>query len=202
MLLFVLPKIHKNVWPDPEIPSGHPIVSDVDSVSRPYASFLEHFLAPSYLRETNQLLILLLDVNLENCISIIDVVNVIRARRFSNLFCRFSPTQRPQTVRLNISPKFRLLLTQKARSLQIRKTAIPSNAAYSYGRYFSSSLAICMTHLEANIHFRHLGPLIKLRHLNDIDRNMTTTTPRPSLQSFPRPQSLQIWTFHRQQYRL
>ena len=43
---FLLPKIHKQHWPNSNIPPGRPIISDVGSVSRRCASFVEYFLAP------------------------------------------------------------------------------------------------------------------------------------------------------------
>ena len=43
---YILPKVRKSNWPNPAIPPGRPIISDVSSVSRNCASFIEHFLAP------------------------------------------------------------------------------------------------------------------------------------------------------------
>ncbi len=43
---YLLPKIHKNDWPEQDMPPGRPIISDVGSVSRKCASLVEFFLAP------------------------------------------------------------------------------------------------------------------------------------------------------------
>ena len=43
---YLLPKVHKDDWPDEEMPPGRPIVSDVGSVSRPCDALVELFLSP------------------------------------------------------------------------------------------------------------------------------------------------------------
>ena len=58
----ILPKLHKPLWPSPEVPPGRPIVSDVGSESRSLATFIEFFLFPfvsrldSFLLDSSHLL--------------------------------------------------------------------------------------------------------------------------------------------------
>ena len=57
---YLLPKIHKNTssWPDPAMPPGRPIVSDVSSESYRISEFLDYFLLPlsithkAYIKDT------------------------------------------------------------------------------------------------------------------------------------------------------
>lgn len=58
----ILPKIHKAKWPQIDMPPGRPIVSDINSVSRNVANFLDYYLKPlaqnshSYVSDTNHVI--------------------------------------------------------------------------------------------------------------------------------------------------
>lgn len=64
---YILPKIHKNVWPSPDMPPGRPIIADIDSSSGNTSRFVEFFLfpisktLPSYLRDSQHLIAILRD---------------------------------------------------------------------------------------------------------------------------------------------
>jgi hypothetical protein len=120
---FLTPKVHKSEWPDEEMPPGRPIVSDVDSVSRPCASFLEHFLAPiaqsapSYLRDSHHLIALLHDVTLTSdslffTMDVTDLYNNIPIeeglKAVSRAFLRFPDPKRPDLTCISM---LQLLLT-------------------------------------------------------------------------------------------
>jgi len=68
----ILPKIHKSVWPAPNMPPGRPIVADVDSVNSGAARLLDHFLQPlvrnqdSYLRDSHHLIAILRPLRLSD----------------------------------------------------------------------------------------------------------------------------------------
>lgn len=63
--LYVLPKIHKALWPSPNMPPGRPIISDVNTESSNIARLVEHFLfplakrLPSFLLDSQHLIALL-----------------------------------------------------------------------------------------------------------------------------------------------
>ncbi len=58
----LLPKLHKVRWPDPYMPPGRPIVSDVGSITRNVGDLVDHFLQPlckklaSHLKDTQHLI--------------------------------------------------------------------------------------------------------------------------------------------------
>ena len=137
---YLRPKIHKEVWPDPEMLPGRPIVSDVGSVSRPCASLVEHFLAPiaqaapSYLRDSHHLLPLLLDVNLcdDSLFFTMDVASLYNnipveggLQAVSDAFLEHKDTRRPDLSILSI---LRLLSLSLALSLSLS----PSLSIYKY----------------------------------------------------------------------
>ena len=61
----LLPKLHKESWPDPLMPPGRPIVSDVNSISRKTSELVDFFLQPlcvklpSHLRDSQHLIAIL-----------------------------------------------------------------------------------------------------------------------------------------------
>lgn len=61
----LLPKLHKEYWPNPHMPPGRPIVSDVGSVSRNVGELIDFFLQPlcsklpSHLKDTQHLIAIL-----------------------------------------------------------------------------------------------------------------------------------------------
>ena len=177
---YLLPKVHKPIWPDEEMPPGRPIVSDVNSVSRPCASLLEHFLSPiaqaspSYLRDSQHLLAILqddfsltpnsifftMDVNnLYNNIPIEEGLHIV-----SEAFLDHSDPRRPDATLLSM---LRLLLTSNVflfnnrQYLQLRGT--PMGGAYS-----GSFANIYMTNWEKKAASYHLAPRLWVRYIDDI----------------------------------
>jgi hypothetical protein len=61
----LLPKLHKEQWPNAYMPPGRPIVSDVGSITRNVGDFIDYFLQPicvmlpSYLKNTQHLIAIL-----------------------------------------------------------------------------------------------------------------------------------------------
>ena len=61
----LLPKLHQEKWPDPFMPPGRPIVSDVNSISRNTSELIDFFLQPlcaklpSHLKDTQHLIAVL-----------------------------------------------------------------------------------------------------------------------------------------------
>ena len=176
---FLLPKVHKSEWPDEEMPPGRPIVSDVGSVSRPCASFLEHFLAPiaqsapSYLRDSHHLIALLQDVPLfsDSLFFTMDVANLYNnipidaglGAVSSAFLCHPNP-RRPDLTCLSM---LRLLLTSNVfvfrdRSfLQLKGT--PMGGAYS-----GSFATIYLAQWEEKTRAHLLQPRLFLRYIDDI----------------------------------
>ena len=176
---FLLPKVHKNEWPDEEMPPGRPIVSDVNSVSRPCASFLEHFLAPiaqsapSFLRDSLHLIALLQDVPLHphSFFFTMDVNDLysnipIEAglQAVSDAFLHHPDPKRPDLTLLTM---LHLLLTSNEfdfgdrHFLQLRGT--PMGGAYS-----GSFATIYLAQWEEKICAHPLQPRIFLRYIDDI----------------------------------
>lgn len=68
----LLPKLHKNTWPDPHMPPGRPIVSDVKSISRNTSELIDFFLKPlcaklpSHLRDTQHLVAILRETSISS----------------------------------------------------------------------------------------------------------------------------------------
>ena len=175
----LLPKVHKESWPDPAMPPGRPIVSDVNSVSRQCASFVELFLAPiaqsapSYLRDSHHLLAVLEDHALspETLFFTMDVADLynnipIKAglRVVSEAFLRHVDPKRPDLTLLTM---LRLLLTTNAFSfngkqyLQLQGT--PMGGAYS-----GSFANIFMTDWEKKTRSHPLQPRLWTRFIDDV----------------------------------
>ena len=176
---FLLPKVHKSEWPDEEMPPGRPIVSDVESVSRPCASFLEHFLAPiaqsapSYLRDSHHLIALLHDVTLNSdslffTMDVVDLYNNIPInaglQTVSSAFLRFPDPKRPDLTCLSM---LRLLLKSNVfvfgerHFLQLQGT--PMGGAYS-----GSFATIYLAQWEENSRSHQLQPRMFVRFIDDI----------------------------------
>lgn len=68
---YLLPKLHKEVWPSSHMPPGRPIVSDVSSVSRKCSDLVSYFLLPlcaqqdSHLKDSGHLIALLRDLEVD-----------------------------------------------------------------------------------------------------------------------------------------
>ena len=144
---FALPKIHKENWPGADTPPLRAIVSDVGSVSRACATFIEHFLSPiaqsspSYLRDSQHLIALVSNHHLQPTsvffsMDVIDLYNSIPINEaievVSKAFLQFPDRARPDAT---IITMLRLLLTHNCFSfngrqfLQLKGT--PMGAAFS-----------------------------------------------------------------------
>ena len=176
---FLLPKVHKEIWPDPETPPGRPIVSDKKSVSRPCASLLEFFLtpiaerAPSFLRDSHHLIALLHDLRL-NSNSILFTMDV--AALYSNIPIEGGLEAVSEAFRLHPDPRrpdltlltmLRLLLTHNTFTFEgqqfLQCTGTAMGAAYS-GAFAN----IYMARWETRTLAHHLQPRIWLRFIDDI----------------------------------
>ena len=176
---YLLPKVHKDLWPDPEMPPGRPIVSDVGSVSRACASFIDFFLspiaqaAPSYLRDSHHLLAILRDFSLSDktIFFTMDVNNLYNnipteggILAVSRAFRRNKDPYRPD---LTLISMLRLLLTSNAfrfgeqQFVQLRGT--PMGSAYS-----GSFANIFMTEWEEKVMSWPLQPRLWCRFIDDI----------------------------------
>jgi len=176
---YLLPKVHKDQWPDEEMPPGRPIVSDVNSVSRPCAAFVEHFLSPivqaspSYLRDSQHLLAILQDFLLspDSIFFTMDVSNLYNnvpieegLQAVSKAFLLHKDPRRPDASILSM---LRILLTSNVfifnnrQYLQLRGT--PMGGAYS-----GSFASIYMTDWEKKAASYHLTPRLWVRFIDDI----------------------------------
>ena len=176
---YLLPKVHKDDWPDEEMPPGRPIVSDVGSVSRPCATFVELFLSPivqaspSYLRDSQHLLAILQDVQLspESIFFTMDVNNLYNnvpieegIKVVSEAFLVHKDAKRPDSTIISM---LRLLLTSNVfvfnnrKYLQLRGT--PMGGAYS-----GSFASIYMTAWEKKAASYQLKPRLWVRFIDDI----------------------------------
>ncbi len=176
---YLLPKIHKEVWPDPEMPPGRPIVSDVRSVSRPCASFIEHFLAPiaqsapSYLRDSQHLLALLQDSTLDeqSMFFTMDVANLYTnipieegLQAVSQAFFEHKDRRRPDLTLLSM---LRLLLTHN--SFEFNGSSFLQLRGTPMGGAYSGSLAnIYMAAWEKKLRSHPLQPRRWVRYIDDV----------------------------------
>ena len=176
---FALPKIHKDVWPGTNRPPLRPIVSDVGSVSRACASFIEYFLAPiaqsssSYLRDSQHLIALLSDIQLSphSLFFTMDVANLYNnipiqegIEAVSRAFLEFPDPKRPDASLLTM---LGILLSRNCftfnehQYLQLQGTPM--------GGAFSGSFAnIYMTEWEAKACALSPRPRFWRRFIDDI----------------------------------
>ena len=176
---YILPKIHKDLWPDVEMPPGRPIVNDVNSVSRPCASLIEHFLAPlaqqapSYIRDSLHFLALIRDATLptNSVLFTLDVKdlysNIPINEGLSAVADSFRSHPDPKRPDLTLLSMLRVLLLNNCftfngqRYLQLMGT--PMGGAYS------GSLAnIYMNHWEMKTNTHPLQPRFWYRYIDDI----------------------------------
>ena len=176
---YVLPKVHKDSWPDEEMPPGRPIVSDVGSVSRSCANLIEHFLAPivqrssSYLRDSLHLIALLDTVELEQdtLFFTMDVVNLYGnipikegLQAVSSAFLQHPDPKRPD---LSLLTMLRLLLTRNAFVFNgqqyLQLTGTPMGGAYS-----GSLACIYMSQWETRTLSHPLQPRMWFRFIDDV----------------------------------
>lgn len=176
---YILPKLHKEVWPDPEMPPGRPIISDVGSVSRQCASFIDYFLSPiaqslpSYIRDSSHAIACLNDIQVtpSTILFTLDVTALYTnvpieggIEAVARAFLQFKDDRRPD---LSILTMLRVLLTSNDffykdnHYLQVEGTAMGS----AYGASFAN---IYMGEWEKNISRARLRPNIWLRYIDDI----------------------------------
>ena len=153
---YLLPKVHKPDWPNPRMPPARPIVSDVGSVSRNCASFVEFFLAPiarqlpSYVRDSMHIISVVKNFSLpQDCfLFTLDVVslytNIPHDEGISacgRAFLRFPDPRRPDLTLLSM---LRVILTSNDfvfddnRFLQTHGTAMGCAFGASYASIFLS----------------------------------------------------------------
>ena len=176
---YLLPKVHKDDWPDEEMPPGRPIVSDVGSVSRSCASLVEHFLSPivqaspSYLRDSQHLLAILQDVSLssESIFFTMDVNNLYNnvpieegIRAVSEAFLVHKNPQRPDATIISM---LRLLLTSNVFVFNNRQY-VQLRGAPMGGAYSGSFASIYMTAWEENAAAYQFKPRLWVRFIDDI----------------------------------
>lgn len=119
----LLPKLHKKVWPDPYMPPGRPIVSDVKSVSRNVSDLVDFFLQPlctrlpSHLRDSQHLIAILRQTS-ASCSSLLftlDVeslyTNIPIEEGLHAVSCAFLANPDPSRPDLTILTLLRLILT-------------------------------------------------------------------------------------------
>ena len=176
---YLLPKMHKSIWPDQCMPPGRPIISDVNSVSRQCASMIDFFLAPlaklnpSYVRDSLHVLALVADVSVSknSILFTMDVKSLYTnipvtegLQSVSNAFLKHPDRRRPDASVLSI---LRILLTsndfefRSERFLQVHGTAMGS----AYGASFAN---IFLGEWEQQISEFPLQPKIWLRYIDDI----------------------------------
>ena len=176
---FLLPKVHKSKWPDEEMPPGRPIVSDVGSVSRPCASFLEHFLAPiaqsapTYLRDSHHLIALLQDTPLhyDSLLFTMDVADLYTSipieaglEAVSSMFLRHPNPKRPDLTCLSM---LRLLLKNNVFTFQDR-SFLQQKGTPMGGAYSGSFATIYLAQWEEKTRAHPLQPRLFLRYIDDI----------------------------------
>lgn len=178
--LNILPKIHKTLWPQSDMPPGRPIISDVNSVSRNVANFLDYFLKPlaqmakSYLSDTYHVIGILKGIALpENAIFFtLDVESLYTKvpidetiTLISDLFLSVPNSNRPD---LTIITLLNLLL--KNNDFEFNSTYWLQKSGAAMGGAFSGSFCnIFMDFWETNaIRSSTLKPYLWTRYEDDI----------------------------------
>lgn len=176
---YLLPKLHKAVWPSPCMPPGRPIISDTGSISREWASFVEYFLAPiakrsdSYVRDSMHAISLIRDTPLPNpaLFFTMDITSLYTnipteegIMAVSRAFLKYKDPKRPD---LSVLSVLRLLLYNNDflfegnRYIQVHGTAMGSAFGASYANIF-------LTEWEEKVTTYPLRPLLWLRYIDDI----------------------------------
>ena len=176
---YLTPKIHKSVWPSACMPPGRPIVSDVQSVSRPCASFIEHFLAPiaqvadSYVRDSLHVIarlkelrvvspVILFTLDVSSLYTNIPLEDGIAA--VSRAFLRHPDPRRPDLTLLSM---LRLLLSSN--DFSFRGQRFLQTYGTAMGCAFGGSYAnIYLTEWDKAAHGHSLTPRLWLRYIDDV----------------------------------
>ena len=176
---YLLPKMHKDAWPDPCMPPGRPIISDVNSVSRKCASLIDYFLSPlaklnaSFVRDSLHVIARLKDTEVSND-SILFTMDITSL--YTNVpidegiecvgrsFLQHPDPKRPDATILTM---LKLLLTNNdfyfrdKHYLQTHGTAMGS----AYGASFAN---IFLGEWETRIFARNKVPAFWIRYIDDI----------------------------------
>ena len=156
---YLLPKLHKEVWPEPSVPPGRPIVSDVKSVSYNSSNLVEHFLGPlvtqqdSYLRDSGHLIAILREFSMPRTALLftMDVSSLYTnipidegLQIVSQLLCKYPDPSRPDRSLLTI-----LELLLKYNAFTFRGSRFLQTKGVAMGKRFAGSFAnLFMAHWE------------------------------------------------------
>ena len=177
--LYLLPKIHKNVWPVP----GRPIVSANNSATERISAFVDHFLAPivrqsrSYLRDTSDFLNKLtavqgtkpgdILVTLDVSSLYTNIPNLEGLNAAYDALCRDRGVD-AQPSNISLMDMLNQVLTMNnfqfngTNYLQIGGTAMGTRVAPSYANIFMSSFE------DKYVYDYHLQPLVWYRYIDDV----------------------------------
>ena len=179
-IFYLLPKIHKESWPLPNIPPGRPIVSDCSSESYESAKYIDVFLQPlvkkipSFIRDSDHLISILsntdfnplhtilftIDIeSLYTCIPIIDGLRAVRS--MFNLYpCKHRHDNSLLTL-LEINLRRNDFVFNNNFYLQVCGTAMGKTFAPSYANIF---LYFWEKHIDTLTH----KPVLFKRYIDDI----------------------------------
>ena len=177
---FLLPKLHKTVWPHSGMPAGRPVVSDCGSLTRNICNFIDFFLKPicemqsSYLQDTGHLIAIAktLAVSKNDLLFTLDVESLYTnvptqegVEIISSFLQRYPNKSRPDLSLLSI---LKLILTTNdftfkgSRWLQQDGVAMGKSFGGSYANLF-------MAHWETTAMSRcRLLPTVWKRYQDDI----------------------------------
>ena len=176
---YMLPKLHKTVWPDALMPPGRPIISDTGSVSRRCADFVEHFLSPlarlsrSYVRDSLHVISIVQDFVLprDAIFFTMDVAslytNIPTEEGIAAVSRSFKEHSDPRRPDLSVLSILRLLLYTNdfvfrgERFLQVNGTAMGCAFGASYANIFLNAW-------EEKFFKCQRAPLLWLRFIDDI----------------------------------
>ena len=176
---YLIPKIHKSVWPSDCMPPGRPIVSDVQSISRRSASLIEYFLAPlarladSYVRDSLHVTailqaltfdcpVILFTFDITSLYTNIPTEDGIAA--VSRAFLGHKDTRRPD---LTVISMLRLLLTTN--DFSFRGEHFLQTQGTAMGCAFGASYAnIYLTEWDQAIQRHSHPPALWLRYIDDV----------------------------------
>ena len=175
-----LPKIHKDVWPSPNMPPGRPIIADVNSETSNVSRLVEFFLfplarsLPSFLMDSTHLIALLKGRSLSpsSLLCSLDVRSLYTnvpidegISRVASAFGRHPDSSRPDQEVLDL---LRLCLTSN--DFLFDGQRFQQISGVQMGKAFGGSFAnLYMGHWEAsalNSHDRH--PDLWLRYQDDV----------------------------------
>ena len=177
---YLLPKLHKDTWPELSVPPGRPIVSDVRSISYNCSNLLEYFLSPlvakqdSYLRDSGHLIAILREASFpqSTLLFTMDVASLYSnipvdegIQIVSQLFRQHPDPSRPDRTLLTI---LELLLTHSA--FTFRNSCFLQTKGVAMGKKFAGSFAnLFMAHWETkHLQSSPIQPLLWKRYQDDV----------------------------------